>query len=221
MYEYPIEAYQEAGSWWSKCPDIPEAHSAGSTLEELLLNAVEGLTLALSIYVDQGRAIPRGSVAKTGQHLIRLPAQVIAKIVLWNRMLELGMRVADLARKLELSHPVATRLVDFEHKSKIEQIEGALKALGAKLLVQPIDPAATTIHFRRAFDKRGDPVILVNLPSVRLDELRSDIFEMFKGIEPQESVANIDDYASRWWLQPIDATNLKTQGWSLFSFTSK
>ena len=135
MYEYPITAHHEADHYWSSCPDIPEAHSAGDSLEELLSNAVDGLTLALTIYVDQGRAIPHASKPGPDQHVIALPVQTVAKIALWNAMQEQGMRVADLARKMGVSHPVANRLVDFDHNSKIEQVESALAALGKRLSV--------------------------------------------------------------------------------------
>lgn len=135
MYEYPITAHEEAGSFWSSCPDIPEAHSAGDSLEELLANALEGIALALTIYVDQSRPIPAASAPAEGQYVIAMPVQVVAKIALWNAMQEQGMRVADLARKLGVSHPVANRLVDFDHNSKIEQVENALAALGKRLAV--------------------------------------------------------------------------------------
>ncbi|EIK96064.1 hypothetical protein PMM47T1_13930 [Pseudomonas sp. M47T1] len=130
MYEYPITAHQEADHYWSSCTDIPEAHSTGDSLEELLKNAVAGITLALTIYVDQGREIPAASDPAEDQHPIALPAVTVAKIALWNAMRAQGLKVADLARKLGVSHPVANRLVDFEHNSKIEQVEGALAALG-------------------------------------------------------------------------------------------
>lgn len=137
MYEYQIHIHEEAGSFWSSCPDIPEAHSAGDSIEELLTNAVDGLRLALTIYVDQGRPIPQATPAQIEWLTppVTLPVQVIAKIALWNAMCEQKMRVADLARKLGLSHPVASRLVDFEHNSKIEQVESALLALGKRLAV--------------------------------------------------------------------------------------
>jgi antitoxin HicB len=136
MYEYTVHIHDEAGSFWSSCPDIPEAHSAGDTPEQLMANAVEGITLALTIYVDQGRSIPPATPpANEWLKPVALPVQVVAKIALWNAMCEQGMRVADLGRKLGVSHPVATRLVDFEHNSKIEQVEGALRALGKRLTV--------------------------------------------------------------------------------------
>lgn len=136
MVNYPITIHKENDHYWSSCKDLPEAHSAGDTIEELLANAQEGIQLALSIYVDQGREIPGATAPENDQQVvIYQPVQVIAKALLWNAMLGQGVRVADLARKLGVSHPTASRLVDFEHNSKIEQVENALKALGRRLVV--------------------------------------------------------------------------------------
>lgn len=140
MYEYPITVHQENDHFWSSCQDIPEAHSAGDTREELLRNAVDGIELALSIYVDQRRQIPLPSVCTEEQDPIALPITTCAKIALWNAMYERGMSKADLAATLSLSHTAASRLVDFEHKSKIEQIEAALQALGVPF--RTADPRA-------------------------------------------------------------------------------
>lgn len=137
--QYPITVHQEPDHVWSTCADIPEAHSAADTIPELVATAVDGLRLALTIYVDQNRAIPAPSAAAPGQHLVPLPVQATAKVLLWNAMVAKGMRVADLARLLQLSHPAAGRLVDFEHNSKIEQVEAALLALGKRLVVTAED----------------------------------------------------------------------------------
>ncbi len=135
MYSYAVKIHAEAGSFWSSCRDIPEAHSAGDTVEELLTNAVEGLELALTIYVDQSRPVPLPSAPVEGEHLVHLPTLVAAKVSLWNAMREAGMRKADLARLLQSSQTKVDRLVDFEHSSKIEQVEAALAALGKRLAV--------------------------------------------------------------------------------------
>lgn len=140
MYDYAINATEDVGSFWSSCDDIPEAHSAGDTLEELLRNAADGLEVALSIYVDQLRHIPKASPPKEGQHVIRLSALVNAKITLWNAMRDKGMRKADLCRLLGAAQTKVDRLVDFEHSSKIEQVESALAGLGKRLVVS-VEPA--------------------------------------------------------------------------------
>jgi len=138
MYHYPINIHAKNSHYWSSCLDIPEAHSAGDTLDELLGNAVEGIELALSIYVDQGRRIPAPSPVRQGQYEIRLPALTSAKIALWNALCQRGQCVADLARTLGVSHTAAGRLVDFSHQSKIERVEEALKALGRRLEVRDV-----------------------------------------------------------------------------------
>lgn len=138
MYDYAVNVVQDVGSFWSSCDDIPEAHSAGDTLEELLANAAEGLQVAMSIYVDQLRHIPKASPPKEGQHVIRLPALAVAKAELWNAMRDKGMRKADLCRLLGAAQTKVDRLVDFEHSSKIEQVESALAALGMRLVVSAV-----------------------------------------------------------------------------------
>jgi antitoxin HicB len=135
MFSYAIRVHAEAGSFWSSCRDIPEAHSAGDTEEELLINAVEGLELALTIYVDQSRPIPLPSAPVEGERVIHLPILLAAKVSLWNAMREANMRKADLARLLQSSQTKVDRLLDFEHSSKIEQVEAALAALGKRLSV--------------------------------------------------------------------------------------
>jgi len=138
MYHYPISIHAENNHYWSSCLDIPEAHSAGDTLDELLGNAVEGIELALSIYVDQGRRIPEASPVRQGQYEIRLPALTSAKIALWNALCQRGQCVADLARAMGISHTTASRLVNFSHHSKIERVEEALKVLGRRLEVRDV-----------------------------------------------------------------------------------
>lgn len=129
MHDYAVTAHYEAEHYWSSCRDIPEAHSAGDTLAALLDNAQEGLCSALKIYVNQGRRIPPASAPAPGQHPVQLSVQTMAKIALWNALCDQGLRVADMARRLGVSHTVAARLVDFEHDSKLERLEGALANL--------------------------------------------------------------------------------------------
>jgi len=141
MYDYKIVAHEENGHYWSSCPDVPEAHSAGDTLDELLKNAVDGITLALSIYVDQKRQIPAAS--GTGDHHVQLSGVTVAKAILWNELLSAGKSRSDLAAMLKISPTAAGRLVDFEHTSKLESLEEALALLGVRLQVTPVALSAS------------------------------------------------------------------------------
>ena len=136
MFEYALEVHEEPGSVWLSCAEIPEMHAAGDDLTEALDCALDSMETALSIYVDERRAIPPGKPGgKTGKFVLRLPALTVAKVALWNTLLESGMSKAELARRLDVQRPQVDRLVDFLHHSKIENVERALEQLGYRLTV--------------------------------------------------------------------------------------
>ncbi|MFP3747760.1 hypothetical protein SB816_32355, partial [Achromobacter sp. SIMBA_011] len=84
-------------------------------------------------YVEQYRRIPEASIPAERQVVVKMPIQVVAKIALWNAIQSDGIRVAGLALMLNLSHTVASRLVDSEHNSKIEQLEAVFKTLNTDI----------------------------------------------------------------------------------------
>ncbi|KPX41022.1 type II toxin-antitoxin system HicB family antitoxin [Pseudomonas savastanoi] len=133
MYQYPLDLHREPTGVWLSCPDIPEMSASGDTLPEALSEALDGMESALSLYVDQRRKIPQASVVSGHELLMRLPALTVAKIMLWNSLLEEGVSRAELARRLGCTRQVVDRLVDFLHASKIEQVERALAELGRRI----------------------------------------------------------------------------------------
>ncbi|MDQ0127103.1 antitoxin HicB [Pseudomonas lini] len=135
MYQYPLELHHEAPGVWLSCPDIPEMNAAGDTLGEAFAEALNGMESALSLYVDQRRPIPPASPASDPANVLHLPALTVAKIMLWNAMLDEGVSRAELARRLGCTRQVVDRLVDFLHASKIEQVERALGLLGRRLML--------------------------------------------------------------------------------------
>jgi len=136
MYDYPVILHTDENPGVAiTCRDLPEVNSFGDTAEEALREAVDGIESALSLYVDHRLAIPQASAPDPGEEVVYLPAVTVAKIILWNAMMEHGMRKADLCRLLEAKPVAVDRLVDFLHTSKMEQIERALVALGKRLAV--------------------------------------------------------------------------------------
>lgn len=136
MYDYAIRFEQDSAPGLAVfCRDLPELNSFGDDKEHAIREAVDAIESALSIYVDQRRVIPEATAAQPGEHVVRLPAVTVAKIVLWNEMMARDMRKADLCRLLGLAQTQGDRLVDFLHTSKMEAIEKALAALGKRLEV--------------------------------------------------------------------------------------
>jgi len=141
MFDYPVTIHEDENPGVAvTCDDLPEFNSAGDDVDDALRESVDGIETALSIYVDQRRVIPAASKPEPGQHVVRLPAVTVAKIVLWNEMMARDMRKADLCRLLGLAQTQGDRLVDFLHTSKMEAIEKALAALGKRLVVS-VEPA--------------------------------------------------------------------------------
>lgn len=135
MYNYALQIHEEPNGVWLSCPDLPEMHASGESVEEALSTAADALETTLSLYVDQHRAIPPAVFHDAKHHVLYLPALTVAKIVLWNAMCEEGVSRSELARRLGCPRQLANRLVDFLHASKIEQVERALRELGRRLNV--------------------------------------------------------------------------------------
>ncbi|MGZ8218741.1 type II toxin-antitoxin system HicB family antitoxin [Methylomagnum sp.] len=117
-------------------PDIPFCHSAGDDEDEALLNAEDALAGALAVYVERRLAIPAPSDPAPGQPVVPLSALTAAKALLWNELQAQGVRKAELARRLGWHLPQVDRLLDFGHRSRMDQIELALAALGRRLEVR-------------------------------------------------------------------------------------
>lgn len=136
MYDYAIRFEKDSVPGLAVyCRDLPELNSFGEDEQHAAIEAVDAIETTLSIYVDQRRPIPQASAPQQGERIIHLPAVTVAKIVLWNTMIERDMRKADLCRLLGVHQTQGDRLVDFLHTSKMEQIETALAAMGKRLAV--------------------------------------------------------------------------------------
>lgn len=144
MYDYQLEIHEEAAGVWLSCPDVPEMHAAGATLEEAYAGAHDAMETALSLYVDRGARIPSPRperIAADRRGLLRQRALTTAKIVLWNAMQDQGVSKRQLAIRLGVARPQVDRLVDFVHASRLDGIEQALLELGLRLSLVSVEAA--------------------------------------------------------------------------------
>jgi antitoxin HicB len=128
-----LTADLEDGGFVVHFPDIPGAFTQGETREESLKWAQEALETAIECHFELKKAIPKPSKPAPGQDVIELPASLAAKILLLNEMLAQNVRPAELARRLNTSPQEVTRLTDLRHKTRIDGIQSALRALGKNL----------------------------------------------------------------------------------------
>jgi antitoxin HicB len=131
--KYPVRLTRTDGVVMVTCPDLPEFSSVGDTEDEALREAVDGIETTLQMYMQARRDIPAPSARKRGQRLVDLPPLAVAKIGLYQAMQAQGQRKTDLARLLGVHLPQVDRLLDLRHRSKLEQVEAALNAVGYRI----------------------------------------------------------------------------------------
>lgn len=139
MFIYPVTlSPAEEGGYIVTFPDIPEAITQGEDKADALVWALDALETILDSYMADKQRIPYPSPVKKGRPCVILPVLTAGKVVLHNAMIESGKKKADLARILNMSPTLVDRLLSLRHKSRIEQIETALAALGKKLVVDVV-----------------------------------------------------------------------------------
>lgn len=93
-------------------------------------------------HIRNGRELPKASHARSRKfRTIRLPALQAAKAELYSALLASGIRKAELARRLAVPKTSAERLFDLRHRSRLEQVEAAFRALGKDIRIQVQDAA--------------------------------------------------------------------------------
>jgi antitoxin HicB len=136
--QYPAKILCQSDGCTVTFPDIPEAITCGDTEEEALRQAIDALETALDFYFENNRSVPVPSVRKRGQRMVKLPASVSAKVLLFNEMLLQEVRPAELAKRLDIPRQHVNRLLDPRHATKIDDIAAALKVLGKTLEMRAV-----------------------------------------------------------------------------------
>ena len=142
--EYPARFTRDkhSGGFVVTFPDVPEAITEGDTFDEAMSMAQEALELALTFYTEASKALPKPGPLKRGMRMVSVPALSEAKFMLYSALRGAGIRKIDLARRLGCSPSQVDRLLDIQHKSRLDQLEAAFTAMGKRLTVRVRDLAA-------------------------------------------------------------------------------
>ncbi|SPF54005.1 conserved hypothetical protein [Candidatus Sulfopaludibacter sp. SbA4] len=122
-------------------PDLPEALTGGSDIDDTLVEATDCLAEAIAGRIARGDGIPAPSRLKRGQHPVSVPLYLAPKLALYLAMREGGLRNTELAKRLGVSETVIRRMLDPKHNTKPERIQRALAALGKRIVVSFEDAA--------------------------------------------------------------------------------
>jgi antitoxin HicB len=122
------------------CPDLPEVATFGEDEADALRHAADAIEEALAARIADREDIPAASTA-AGRPTVVLSPLVAAKVELYRTARQQGISKAELGRRLGWHGPQIDRLFDLRHKSRIEQIDLALRLMGKRLDVSVRDAA--------------------------------------------------------------------------------
>ncbi|MGJ8524319.1 Antitoxin HicB [Halomonadaceae bacterium LMG 33818] len=133
--KYPIRVEKDSVGYMATCRDLPTFVAAGDTVEETLRNSVEMLETTISIYIDERKTVPAASVPEDGEHLVRVPTSTELKSIISDEMIAQGISNAELARRMGSHAPHIGRLLDVNHKTKMDVFDSAIESLGKQFVI--------------------------------------------------------------------------------------
>jgi antitoxin HicB len=141
MLRYPVILRRDTnGTVLVDFPDVPEAHTFGENRQEALARAPDALETALMGYIESRLPVPEPRLRSRGLS-VKVPSSTELKLSLYSAMRAAGIDKPELARRLSRRPADVNRLLDLRRASPLEDLEGALLALGKRLSVQVSDAA--------------------------------------------------------------------------------
>lgn len=132
MLAYPITLEPDDGTRLATSPDFPELTTFGDDRDEAAARAIHALEEAIAARIHDRRNIPTPS---RGETYAVLPTLTPVKVMLYQGMREQGVGKAELARRLGWHMPQVDRVLDVQHRSRLDQMDAALAAIGRQLHV--------------------------------------------------------------------------------------
>jgi antitoxin HicB len=125
----------EEGGFLVSFRDFPEAHTEGESKAEALEQAMDCLEEVLARYMLERRSIPAPSSRGKDEHPVAPGSLTGAKSALYIALSRAGLSQRELARRMNVDVSQVTRLLNPKHRSRLDQIDLALRALGARLIL--------------------------------------------------------------------------------------
>ncbi len=137
-----FEPDREAGGFVVTFPDFGYGVTQGETVEEAMAMARDLLMLSIGDFMRRSEPLPKAGRRHGPRHrAVELPALQAAKVDLYSAFLESGLKKAELARRIGIPKSHIDRLFSLRHRSRLEQIEASLAALGKRLHLEVRDAA--------------------------------------------------------------------------------
>ena len=138
-FSYPYITGPQNDTVIIEFPDVPGALTEvrkGENGEEIIRDC---LVSALGGYIE-GKLVPPAPSSPRGRPCVTLDLVTSAKLTLAMAMAEQRVSNVDLAQQLGVNEKVVRRMLDPDHRSRIDRLEDALDrlGLGLELTVRPV-----------------------------------------------------------------------------------
>ncbi len=141
MLAYPIVLEDDDGTVLATSPDFPELTTFGDDYWEAMSRAVHALEETIAARIHDRKDIPSPS---RGEKRAVLSTLTSVKVMLYQGMRDQGIGKAELARRLGWHLPQVDRVLDIRHRSRLDQMDAALGAIGRRLHVTAAASSAPT-----------------------------------------------------------------------------
>lgn len=137
LYAYPVVFREDQnGTIIAMVPDVPGTMTVGADRAEALERVQGALVVMLSAMMEDSEPIPRPSRPARGQRVVVLSPMVAAKLSVYQAMRLRRLTPEDLARRLAWEEARLRRVLDLRRRSRLEDIEAVLSALGKRLVIE-------------------------------------------------------------------------------------
>jgi antitoxin HicB len=135
------------GTVLATCPVLPEVTTFGDDKVDALRRGTEAVEEALAARISKWQDVPVPDVddlkpAYDEGRVVRLSLLADMKVTLYLACREAGVTRAELARRLGWHREQVDRLFRFDHKSRPDQIESAVHAIGKAMAVELVNSDA-------------------------------------------------------------------------------
>lgn len=141
-WTYGVSILSEGGESVITVRDLPEVCSSGNSLAEALELAADAVDFVVAWRIRRDVDIPQPTPVAPHEYAIPLEPRLAAKASIYALWKAAGITKTELARRLGRNEAEVRRILDPDHGTKLDQLQEAAMALGARLVVGTVPLAA-------------------------------------------------------------------------------
>ena len=139
---YGVAIREEDGDFVVTVRDLPEVVTSGSSLTEALELAADAIEVVIGMKLEDEHLLPQPTPVAPHEYAIPLEPRLATKASIYALWKAAGITKTELARRLGRNEAEVRRILDPDHGTKLDQLQEAAMALGARLVVGTVPLAA-------------------------------------------------------------------------------